>query len=393
MKIFTAKAHILRKIVKKRKAAIVSRYIPQYRERFYELLKVKLEQMGIELNLIYGQASNSEAAKKDAIDIAWGQKVQNTYFKVRKWDLCWQPVLPFLRGSDIVIVDIGSRFLINYILVLLNTLGIINLAFWGHGKNFQAKKEDYLSERIKQILGANVNWWFTHNDLSASFIRAFGFPGERITIVQNAIDTRQLIIASEELKPEDLEKIRRQVGLTGKHIGLFVGGMYPERQLEFLLDSLIIIREQIPDFEMIFIGSGIDAGLIEDASRKYLWIHYLGQKFNAEKVPYFALSQLFLMPGVIGLAILDCIVMGLPLVTTRNPLHGPEIEYLDAGENGIVVDSDGDPQIYGQAVIDLFINERKRLKLVQGCWASRSKFSIENMVINFANGIQNALEK
>jgi glycosyltransferase involved in cell wall biosynthesis len=168
--------------------------------------------------------------------------------------------------------------------------------------------------------------------------------------------------------------------------------MYTEKRIFFLLDSLIYVKEQIPDFEMIFIGSGTDAILIEDMAQKYPWVHYLGPKFNNEKVPYFALSHLFLMPGLVGLAILDCIAMGLPLITMKNSLHSPEIEYLHTGENGIMVDSSGDSKIYAQAVIDLLKDENERLRLVEGCKASRSKYSIENMANNYANGIQLALD-
>ena len=178
--------------MKKRKVTIVWKYIPQYRKSFYELLKIKLEQMGIELALIYGQPSRSEAARKDAVDISWGQKVHNTYITVGKRELLWQPALPLLQDSDLVILEIANKLLINYILLIQNAFGMTNMAFWGHGKNFQAKKEDYLNEKIKQILATKVNWWFAYNELGASVISALGYPRERITVVQNAIDTNDL---------------------------------------------------------------------------------------------------------------------------------------------------------------------------------------------------------
>ena len=377
----------------KPKVAIIYSYIPQYRWRFYEILKDKLDQVGIELVLIYGQPSPKDALKKDAVDLHWGRKIHNKYFTVGRWVFCWQPVLSIIRDTDLVIVEMANKLLVNNFLLLQNSLGFKKVAFWGHGKNFQAKKTDRFSEWIKRILSTRVHWWFAYNNTSARVVEALGFPGERVTVVQNAIDTIQLKNELENLKPEQIEQIRRETGVTGNHIGLYIGGMYPEKRLDFLLDSLIYIREQISDFEMVFIGSGIDASLIEDMAQKYPWIHYLGPKFNNEKVPYFAMSHLFLMPGLVGLAIIDCIAMGVPLITTNSALHSPEIEYLHSGENGVIVDSNGDSKIYAQSVINLLNNEKERLRLVEGCKVSSRQYSVENMADNFAKGIERALEK
>lgn len=379
--------------VKRPKVAIIWSYIPQYRSRFYEVLKDKLDQMGIELILIYGQPSPKDALKKDAVDLHWGRKIQNVYFALGRWVFCWQPVLALVRDADLVIVEMANKMLVNYFLLLQNSLGIKKVAFWGHGRNFQAENMDRFSEWIKRILSTKVHWWFAYNDTSARIVESLGFPDARITVVQNAIDTSKLINELGKLKYEDLEQLRRDVGINGRHIGLYVGGMYPEKRINFLLDSLLYIWEQIPDFEMIFIGSGIDAILIEDMARKHPWLHYVGPKFNNEKVPYFAVSHLFLMPGLVGLAIIDCLALGLPLITMKNSLHSPEIEYLHNGQNGVMVDAQGDPRIYAQAVIDLLNDESKRLKLVEGCKTSASKYTIENMAGNFANGIQLALDK
>jgi glycosyltransferase involved in cell wall biosynthesis len=286
----------------------------------------------------------------------------------------------------------ANKLLVNYILLMQNALGVRKIAFWGHGKNFQARRGDWFSEWIKRKLSTKVHWWFAYNDLSARIVTGLGFPEKRMTIVQNAIDSRQLINALKELRTVDLDKVRKEIGIKGKHVGLYVGGIYPEKQIPFLLGALDIVREKIPDFEMIFIGAGVDAPLIIERSKDRPWIHYLGPRFNLEKVPYFAVSQLFLMPGLVGLAIIDCLSLDLPLVTTRSDLHSPEIDYLRSGVNGLMVDAHGDERIYAQAVVDLLNNEKERFKMIEGCKATREKYTIEAMAENFSNGIISALK-
>jgi len=144
---------------------------------------------------------------------------------------------------------------------------------------------------------------------------------------------------------------------------------------------------------MIFIGGGIDAYLIEDAAREHSWIHYLGPVFGDEKIPLFAISKVFLMPGLVGLNILDTFALETPLVTTDVPFHSPEIEYLIDGENGRMVEKSDDPKIYGDAVIDLLINDSERQKLIVGCRTARERYTLETMVDRFTEGVIQALHK
>ena len=124
---------------------------------------------------------------------------------------------------------------------------------------------------------------------------------------------------------------------------------------------------------------------------RHSWIKYIGPKFDQEKVPYFMLSKLFLMPGVVGLAVLDAFALAVPLVTTAVPGHGPEIGYLDDGTNGVVVQQAQSPVAYAEMVTDLLRDEERRQLLVAGCRAAADIYTVENMVERFAIGVSQAL--
>jgi glycosyltransferase involved in cell wall biosynthesis len=158
------------------------------------------------------------------------------------------------------------------------------------------------------------------------------------------------------------------------------------------LETLQLIRQQVPDFEMIFIGGGEDMHLVQQAAAQYPWIHYVGPKFDREKVPYYAVSKVFLMPGLIGLGILDTFAMETPLITTDVPIHSPEIEYLENGVNGVMVSNPENPLTYAKAVVHLLQNEIERQKLVNGCRLARERYTLDNMVERFADGVTLALK-
>jgi glycosyltransferase involved in cell wall biosynthesis len=95
------------------------------------------------------------------------------------------------------------------------------------------------------------------------------------------------------------------------------------------------------------------------------------------------------MPGLVGLAVLDSFALQTPTVTTHYPFHSPEIEYLENGVNGIIAANT--LQDYAQAVTDLLQNDAKRRQLVEGCKISATKYTIDQMVNNYAGGILKCL--
>ena len=374
-----------------KKVVIIYRYVPNYRKQFYEKLRLELERQNIELELIYGQPGSFDESKNDSVNINWGIRIKNKIFNIFGKEIYWQPIFSHIKDADLIIVEQASKLLINYLLILLNVLRIKRIAFWGHGKNFQQEKASQVGEWIKRILSKNVFWWFAYNDYSKKIIKQLGFPENRITSVQNAIDTEELTIAKNHFSKEDIEDFKVNEGIKGSHIGLYVGGMYYEKNLPLLFSACELIRLKIPDYEMIFIGSGKDVSLVKEFDGKYDWVHYVGPKFGSEIVPYFLIADLFLMPGLVGLAILDCFVMNVPLVTINHNNHSPEISYLEDGVNGIIIKKN-DPEKYAEAIINLFRDDELLINLRKGCMASSGKYTLDNMVNNFQNGIIQALK-
>jgi glycosyltransferase involved in cell wall biosynthesis len=371
-----------------KKVVIIQRTLKTYRIPFYQKLKEKCTQDNIELIIIYGK---DDVLTFNDADLEWGISINNIKYNVLGHHLYYQPISKYIKGADLIIVEQASKLIINYYLWLLNLLGIKKLAFWGHGKNFQAKNKNSISEKIKRVMSKHVYWWFAYNDLSAKIVESFGYPKERITIVNNSIDTNYLDKKAKSINKERLTIIKKQHNIEGNKICLFVGGMYKEKRLPFLLEACLLIKKEVSDFEMIFIGAGDEQFIIEEATKKHKWIHYLGAKFGDELIPYFKFSKLLLMPGLVGLVILDSFSLLTPLVTTNVNYHSPEISYLVNDINGIMVDSTDDPVVYADKVIELLNDEDKRQKLIEGCKIAREQYTIENMVDNFCDGLRKAL--
>lgn len=375
------------------RVAVVYKSLPQYRRRFFELLRERLAREGVEFVLIYGQPALADSTKKDTVDLPWARRVRNRPIRFAGRELIWQPVIGELRSVDLVIVEQASKLLVNYLLQARYWLGGPKFAFWGHGKNFQGQTASRTGEAIKRFLSRHVHWWFAYNETSAAVVREIGVPDDRITRVQNAIDTRELVRIKESVTPEQLAALRQLLDLVGRNVCIYAGGIYEEKRLPFMIDACKRVRAIVPDFEMIFVGAGVQADIVRDAAAANPWIKYVGPKFDADKVPYFMLSKLFLIPGLVGLAILDSFALEVPVVTTNIEYHSPEIEYLKDGENGIVIDDPDDVAGYAARVASLLGDQMTLGRLRSGCRVAREKHTVEDMVERFAVGVMHALSR
>jgi glycosyltransferase involved in cell wall biosynthesis len=374
-----------------KKVVIISKHIPQYRMTFYSLLRERLKEQGVELVLIYGQPNGFESAKGDSVDLDWATRINNRYIRIGDRELIWQPCWSLLKNADIVIVEQAGKLLLNYLLVAASKLGIKKVAYWGHGKNFQAHTENRLNGWLKNKLINQVDWWFCYNDYGAKGVLSSGFPREKVTIVNNAVDTKRIAEGVDSITDQKIESIKKELGISSSNVAVYVGGMYAEKRLEFLLDACLVIRRLVSDFEMVFVGSGVDAGLVEKAAKEHVWIHYIGPKFFEELDVYLAMAKVQLMPGLVGLGVLDSFASETPMVTTAISYHSPEIDYLINGENGLIVNNPDDMNTYAKEVSKLMMNKGELEHLKEGGRIAKGIYTVESMADRFAAGVIKAL--
>ena len=374
-------------IIPVKKVLILYKFLPQYRIEFFEQLKIELAKDNFELELIYG---NSPLFGKENLDvhIDWARYIPNFRFKIGSVILLWQPCLKYVKNKDIVIVEGANRLLINYYLMLAKHFSKFKLAFWGHGRNLQEDKGS-LRNKFKYLFINKCNWWFVYTKGGKDFLMENKFPENKITVVNNAIDTLSLQKIYDEIKESEINDLEYQFGTKNCKVGIFCGAMYADKKLDFILETCRRVKKEIPEFKMIFIGSGIESYKIEEASKSCDWIFNVGPKFGEERVKYFRISSIQIMPFAVGLGVLDSFAMRTPIVTTFNSYHGPEIEYIENGVNGyITVDNIED---YSRAVIDILKTERY-IDLIEGCKSSAKVYTMEAMVANFKNGVMSCLK-
>jgi glycosyltransferase involved in cell wall biosynthesis len=369
---------------KKPTVLIAPGVIAHYRTRFYELLSKHADEAGIRLRVVASRVLPTNMLPGYASSL-----VDAPLYSLGPFAL--QNTLTPSAGCDLVIAQQEAKFVANYALQIKRLFSSQKFAFWGHGKNFQSKCTHSLGETVKRYTALRCDWWFAYNAASASAVKELGFPEDRITLVNNAIDTEGLIATRRALSTESIERAKAGLGINSSNVAIFTGGLYDEKRIPFLLEAAVKVRSQLPDFHLIIIGNGPLAHSVQKAADSCPWIHYLGPMNDEEKISYWAMAKISLLPGLVGLGILDSFALGVPLITTAYPYHSPEIEYLRDGINGVIVHDWTSIDAYASAIVDLLQDKGKLASLIAEGERAAQFYTIENMATNFANGILKAL--
>ena len=367
------------------RVVIVERQLLHYRVSFYNRLRSLLLAEGIELQLLIGEGTPIEKKRKDEVPVPWATPIDTRYFFGGM--ICWQPFRKYAQNADLVIVMHENKMIYNLWLTFFERPQ--RIAFWGHGANLQSPRPNGLKEKFKRWTVGKVDWWFAYTESSAKMVEDAGFPRARITVVENSIDTAELTRDCANVTSEDCHLLRQRFGLGDGQIGLFIGSLYGEKRLPFLLSAACLIRMQIPDFQLLIVGAGPLQAEMEEAAQSCSWIHCLGPLRGKEKAVVLMLADIMLNPGLVGLGILDSFVSGRPMFTTDCGVHSPEISYLSNWKNGVVTKMD--QRIYAQAVSEVLRHPEMLDILRQGALSSSSRYTIENMASRIRDGFCSCL--
>jgi L-malate glycosyltransferase len=365
---------------------VVQRRMTHYRVAFFEALRREMAGRNHDLVLAYGQGTKEEQQKGDSGEVSWATPLKTWYGLFGH--VCWLAQPPHLDKADMVVLTAENKLISNLPVQYLNTRTRVGL--WGHGANLQGAPES-MRENFKRIVARQADWWFGYTSLSIPLIERAGFPRDRITSLNNSIDTEELASMRWNVGTETVQALREELGLKGKRIGVFLGSLYAEKRIDFLLEAARAIHRKNQSFELLIIGSGVQRPAVEAFCQSHSWVRHLGVLKGQDKANALALARVILNPGMVGLSLLDSFVCQLPLVTTDGAMHSPEIAYLENGVNGLITDNS--ISAYSDAVNDILVDDDLFHRLSSGCRRSALHYTIERMAHNFADGVEQCLAR
>ncbi|NVK05195.1 MAG: glycosyltransferase family 4 protein [Flavobacteriia bacterium] len=368
------------------KVAFVTEILTHYRIPFHEQVRQKLLERNVSYEVYYSDPTGDAALKFEKTDLQWGKKIKSVRIGNKA---IWQPIKEALN-ADLIIVGQENKLIATYYAIIWGKIARKKIAFFGHGKNFQSKHSASHREKWKKFWATKVFWWFGYTDETRIHLETLGFPEKKITIFQNSIDTSKITEELGLISQQQHMEMRENLLDNSDNVGIYVGGIYKEKRISFLLEAALYIREALPNFQLIVIGSGPDENMIGD--RNANWIHFVGPKYAMQKTELISQAKVWLMPGLVGLAVVDSFAYGIPMVTCDLDYHSPEFAYLRNMENGIILPEQTTPKEYADAIADLLQNKDLLSQLSTGAKMSKTKYTIEAMSDRFVEGVIMALK-
>lgn len=366
---------------------IVQSYIPTYREAFFRRLRPALSDQGIELRLITGGPDRTQALRGDSART----RLADGIIEKRPLTIAHRSVTLRSLRNEVktyaphgIIVEQAIKNLEIYPLLIRRRLySQPQVALWGHGRTYSTKQGE-LTAKFKNWITNQSDWFFAYTQEGADYLESHGYDRMRISVLNNTLDTEELLGYLNEVSHDDVESFRREHSLAAGRTAVFIGGVDAVKGIDFLLDSADKISAKLDGFRLLIAGSGSEVPVVRRREAAGAPVTYLGRVDGREKALALKASDVMLIPQWVGLVAVDSLVAGRPIVTTRHPSHSPEFTYLSSGHNAVIVEHD--PARYASAVCALLENSRLLSALQVQCLQDSTSFSMDTMVSAFAVG-------
>ena len=283
----------------------------------------------------------------------------------------------------------NSTQLTEYFSIILCKLLKIKFIWWTHGYDHGISNLPRILKIIKEkyvlFFLSKSNYIIVFSESGRKYLISKGISSDKVIVAHNTLDTDKIIRQKNDLiQKMSYDDIYKDLNLNiSDKIVLFSGQLNKNKKVENAILAFENVVKKIPNAKLVIIGTGAEYENLLKLSKQKIPDNsiFLGELFDDDVLcKWFSISQLFVMPGYVGLAIIHAFCFGLPIITEDLNYHSPEIDFLKNGENGYAVEENNIEEM-SQCVIELLMNETKRISFSQQALLTAQKEGdIENMI-------------
>ena len=231
--------------------------------------------------------------------------------------------------------------------------------------------------------------FIAYGTVAKDYLVRLGAASEKIHIAHNTIDTDE-IFSNFPCHVRDGDRLRRNLKAEDKVVILSVGALLPQKRVDTLIRAYARVRNGSPEVALVIVGDGSHRGELEKlvGALSAEDVTFTGR--IEESNPYFAMADLFVLPGLGGLALNQAMAFGKPVICSE--ADGTERDLVIEGVNGRIVNP-GDVDALAGAIEDLITDgERLREMGRESSRIVKEKINIQNMVREFSKAVHSVCD-
>ncbi len=312
------------------------------------------------------------------------------------WVVCPMIWWSLIRHApDVILAEGGSNILTNLFVFAYAKLWRRPVIWWTlgelPGRRFSGLRKLYRRFRITMERSATI--LLGYSSVALKYFQSIGIPPERCFRAVNCVDTDR-VFRDIEQGASRVPALRRKLGMEGKRVLLFVGALTAAKKIDRLLHAFARIVPELPETRLLMVGDGPDRARLEELAGT-LGIaercHFAGQIIEGVS-DYYELADLFILPGLGGLAVSEALAHGLPVICSRG--DGCEVDLVVPGQTGYRTEADDDAE-----VIDFIAARAREILSDEGRLAEMSeaarriiveKYNVHTYLDNIVAAIQAA---
>lgn len=316
-----------------RKVLLVLKNVPQWRRSLYIELAKQLRKMGYQLLILYDFSASTFSNHKSSGDI---DCINTQNLKLKKF----LSIFDYLKGfktilekynPDIVISDANTRFLSN--ITIFKHKKSLGFRHYGWTSGY-FKKNNFILMKYRRYFLKNFDYLFLYHKKAYEVLKK-KYSCSNLSVIGNAVDFSDISHVKRLFSIKELDKLRALFVEKNRKIALFVGKLTKSKKVDLIINAAELLEDK---YIFIIVGSGPEKfNLIKLKTVKNLDNLIFISSFNRGVDLLFKLSDVFIMPGTGGLALIQSILNKTPVITS----HGDGIaeELVINGYNGFISDS------------------------------------------------------
>lgn len=316
--------------MKKVKLAIVYQVIFHYRVPFYKEIEADED---FDATIIHGigiEGTKIKNAKNDlkntklipSLKVPFKQQGEKRYFSF----------FPFLffslmkKSPDVILIE--STSVPNCISALLYAkLFRRKVIYWTLGK-VKNKQLSYPRRKIDKLINyieKKTDAIFAYSTLTKNYFIGRNINPDKIFVGLNVLDTREIL----KMKNDQIPKQDFRI--------LFVGTIIPEKKLELLIEVFLKLENNYDNLYLDIVGAGADyyTKLKEKYEKTSSNLLFHGRQTEGLEEYYFK-SNVFVLPGLGGLAISESMAYGVPVIAST--ADGTERDLIVNNKTGVFIE-------------------------------------------------------